>query len=233
VVLPRLRLAIELDCDARVLRGGVSPRSYGSLLVDVAESALPMGFAATALADDASHLQQRILAMQPRQPNHRFLRGGTAALIAVAALLAACEAKMPTSRDIDALDARGVEQHVRSLGAPRDSVTYWTVDGVPMSAVEARKIPHDSIASVNIEKTAAGSKVYVITQHAQQSKQVMSEDHPILFIDGVRKEESALKILDRSRIASVNILKGSAATEKYGAEASHGVIVVTTTPAPR
>ena len=79
--------------------------------MDVAERALPLHFAATALADDSSHLQQRILAMQPRQLTHRFLRGGTAAIIAVAALLAACEAKMPTSRDIDALSNRVPQTH--------------------------------------------------------------------------------------------------------------------------
>ena len=33
----RLRLAVELDCDARVLRAGAAPRSYGALLIDVAE----------------------------------------------------------------------------------------------------------------------------------------------------------------------------------------------------
>jgi beta-lactamase regulating signal transducer with metallopeptidase domain len=31
----RLRLAVELDCDARVLAGGRDARSYGALLLDV------------------------------------------------------------------------------------------------------------------------------------------------------------------------------------------------------
>src|SRR5690242_1581587 len=42
IILGRIRLAVELDCDARVVRAGISPRSYGSLLVDVAESATTM-----------------------------------------------------------------------------------------------------------------------------------------------------------------------------------------------
>src|SRR4029077_189986 len=32
-MLSRLRLAVELDCDARILRGGATPRSYGTLLI--------------------------------------------------------------------------------------------------------------------------------------------------------------------------------------------------------
>lgn len=233
IILSRLRLAIELDCDARVLRGGISPRSYGSLLVDVAESALPLRFAATALTDDSSHLQQRILAMQPRRLTHRFLRGGTAAIIALAALLAACEAKMPTSRDIDALDARGVERGARSFGVVADSSIAWMVDGVATSATDARKILPDSIVTVNVVKLSAGSRVMIVTKRGQQTIHVAGSPtaHPILFIDGVRKDESALKSLDRSRIASVNILKGNAAVEQYGADATNGVIVVTTTAA--
>jgi TonB-dependent SusC/RagA subfamily outer membrane receptor len=235
VILSRLRLAIELDCDARVLRGGVSPRSYGSLLVDVAESALPLRFAATALADDSSHLQQRILAMQPRPLTHRFLRGGSAALIAFAGLLAACEAKMPTSKDIEALDARGVEQGARSLGVVADSLTAWSVDGVATTAAKARSIPSDSIVTVNVVKMPKGARVLIVTKQGQQTIHVAGNPnaHPILFIDGVRKDESALKSLDRSRIESVNVLKGSAAVEQYGADATNGVIVVTTKAASR
>jgi TonB-dependent SusC/RagA subfamily outer membrane receptor len=235
VILSRLRLAIEIDCDARVLRGGVSPRSYGSLLVDVAESALPLRSAATALADDSSHLQQRILAMQPRPLTHRFLRGGTAAIIAVAALLAACEAKMPTSKDIDALDARGIEQGARLSHIVSDSVTQWTVDGVATTSATARRIRSDSIATVNVVKMPKGAQVFIVTKQGQQTIHVAGKPdaHPILFIDGVRKDEAALKGLDRSQIASVNILKGTAAIEQYGADASNGVIVVTTKAAAR
>lgn len=240
IILSRLRLAIELDCDARVLRGGISPRTYGSLLVDVAESALPLRFAATALTDDTSHLQQRILNMVPRQSTHRFLRGGTAALFALAALLAACEAKMPTSKDIEALDARGAERGALSLGLARDSIAIWTVDGVITAGVDARKIAPESIATVNITKAPIGSRIAIVTKRgaltAQKSESAAGTKRagtvaakPIIFIDGVRSDDAALKALDRSRIVSVNVLKGIAAADQYGAEAASGVILVKTT----
>jgi beta-lactamase regulating signal transducer with metallopeptidase domain len=240
IVLARLRLAVELDCDARVLRGGVSPRIYGSLLVDVAESALPLGFAATALADDSSHLQQRISAMFPRSSNHRLLRGGAAAVLALAALLAACEAKMPTSKDIDALDARSAERGAVSLGLARDSIAGWTVDGVVTTALEARKIAPESIATMNVTKSPIGSRIAIVTKRAAMAAQTSESPagtktagvvaaRPIIFIDGVRSDDAALKALDRSRIVSVNILKGPSAKEQYGADALGGVIVVKTT----
>ncbi len=45
IMLSRLRLAVELDCDARLLRRGAAARSYGALLIDVAERAAPLRLA--------------------------------------------------------------------------------------------------------------------------------------------------------------------------------------------
>ena len=48
-----LRLAVELDCDARVLRERRGGHSYGDVLIDLAEHALPLRLTAVALADDS------------------------------------------------------------------------------------------------------------------------------------------------------------------------------------
>src|SRR5206468_2509002 len=153
IILSRIRLAIEVDCDARLLHGGLSPRSYGSLLVDVAEQASPVRFAATALADGSSHLHQRILAMQPHRFAHPLLRGASVALIGVAGLLAACEAKMPTAADIQQMDARSAERDAQKLGLlPNDSSVVWSIDGVVSSQAAAKAIPAESIAAVEVGK---------------------------------------------------------------------------------
>jgi beta-lactamase regulating signal transducer with metallopeptidase domain len=248
IVLSRLRLAVELDCDARVLRGGVSPHSYGSLLVDVAESVSPLPFAATALADDSSHLHQRILAMHPRRLTHPRLRGATVALLGLAGLLAACEAKMPTTADIDRMDAHSAEQGARALGFLTDSVSVWTVDGVVATAADARKLASDSIATVNVSKVATGTRIDIRTKRGQLAagepvgilrRRVASpglataevsanEVKPIIFIDGVRSDLAALKALDPKHIESVNVIKGKAAADAYGADALGGAIIVKT-----
>src|SRR5206468_3567756 len=87
----RLRLAIELDCDARVLRADPSPQRYGMLLLTIAQrraairpALIPM------LSESTTHLERRILAMTP---SHRRLARVTAVagvLVAAGALALAC-----------------------------------------------------------------------------------------------------------------------------------------------
>lgn len=85
----RLRRAIELDCDQRVLGAGANRRSYGATLIAVAErSARPLGIALSAV-ETKSLLQRRIMIMSESSPRTSRLRAfslfGAAALIAIAA----------------------------------------------------------------------------------------------------------------------------------------------------
>ena len=258
MILARLRLAIEVDCDARVLRRGLSALSYSSLLIDVAERATPTAFAATGLADTSSHLYQRILAMESRRLNRPFLRAAAVAVIGLAGLLAACEAKMPTASDIEHMDATSVERSAQKLGVVTpDSGLVWSVDGVASTEAGAKAIPADRIVTVNVAKFQGRSHVFIVTRDGQRSasagrvdtvrlsavrrdgnletstfrKQLdgkSSEGEPMLLIDGVRSDPSALKTLDRNRIDRVEVLKGEAAIRTYGADATKGVIVITT-----
>lgn len=149
IILSRLRLAIELDCDARVLRGGVSTHSYGSLLVDVAERARPQGLAMTALADGSSHLHRRIVAMHPRSVRHPLLRATAVTVVGLAGLLVACEARMPTAEEVDHMDASSAQRVAHDVGLTPDSAKdRWTVDGVASTEAAAKAIPRDSVVSV-------------------------------------------------------------------------------------
>jgi len=67
--LRRLRHAVELDCDARVLRRQGSAEAYGSLLVDVALRRSPRLLPGTSFVVPASYLERRVRAL---------LRGGRA-----------------------------------------------------------------------------------------------------------------------------------------------------------
>lgn len=92
----RLRLAIELDCDARVLRAGAPALAYGSLLLDLTSSLPPVRLGAPAFAARPSQLEERILAMssRPLTPNRRRTALVAASLIAGIALVAACSAEV-------------------------------------------------------------------------------------------------------------------------------------------
>jgi TonB family protein len=89
----RLRLAIELDCDARVIRTLDDPRTYGRALLAVGglRSGRPQPL--MAFAERAHHLEQRILDMTERRPHRSRVRA--AALAAAAALVAAAACAVP------------------------------------------------------------------------------------------------------------------------------------------
>lgn len=96
-MVSRLRLAIELDCDARVLRAGdrSAPSRetaiYGKLLIAVASHRSPRRFfAAPAMLEHSSMLTRRISAMYPtprRFPLARTTAAGSAAVLTVALAL--------------------------------------------------------------------------------------------------------------------------------------------------
>lgn len=80
----RLRRAVELDCDARVLARGARRKTYASLLVRLASDAPPFPFAAAALAERRSFLRDRIEGMRERvQPMAGYTR--VALVVAIAA----------------------------------------------------------------------------------------------------------------------------------------------------
>lgn len=156
-MLSRLRLAVELDCDARVLRQGVAARSYGTLLIDLAGRCSGLRIGAPALADESSHLQQRLIAMTPRLSRFTTARSAAAAAFAAVALLAACEAKLPTQtevNDMTAASATASAQKLRLLSSDSAEAQY-RVNGVVVSAAEASAIPANRIASIEVLKGSA------------------------------------------------------------------------------
>lgn len=129
-LIRRLRLAIELDCDARVLAAGRDARAYGNLLLDVCArgiSSRPM--LAPALFERTSSLTTRILAMRPdrrRFPRARLALGITTALIAA---ILACDMPSPeaiapdgTNQSSKRLYGQVTEkvQAAKEFGATRD-----------------------------------------------------------------------------------------------------------------
>lgn len=170
-MLSRLRLAVELDCDARVLRRGAAPRSYGSLLIDVAQHAVAIRLSALALADDSSHLHQRILAMKRGVPRFARLRGGFAAAFAIAGVLVACQATLPSNAEIERMDAAAATPAVRELAkttrseplsnpskAPFAGLIF--IDGVRATESQLNALGRDRIESVDVLKGAHAVQQY-------------------------------------------------------------------------
>jgi hypothetical protein len=96
-ILHRLRLAVEMDCDARVLRARPGRREYGSLLLDVSERTATHRepTLAAALAEPVWMLERRLGAIADRAPRHRMIRATLAAIGAIVTAAAACYAPRP------------------------------------------------------------------------------------------------------------------------------------------
>ena len=95
--LRRLRLAIEIDCDRRVVsRHGHDPRAYGMLLLTTRERASRLAPAlAMAMTPMRSGLGRRVEALVDGRPRSTVLR---LSALAAAFVLAACVASAPAPR---------------------------------------------------------------------------------------------------------------------------------------
>lgn len=96
--IQRLRLAVEMDCDARVLRAHPRADRYGMLLVAIAQRrSLPSGVLAPALAEPISTLERRIIAMRSTPSRFRLATALSFSALAAAAVVIACSADAPSS----------------------------------------------------------------------------------------------------------------------------------------
>lgn len=258
-VVARLRLAIEVDCDRRVLRRGAPAAAYGSLLVSVAELATPLRPSALALADDSSNLKTRILAMDTHSLRLGRTRATLATLAGVVAVLAACEAKTPTAADINRLSGASAESAAHRLGflRPVDTAVAYKVDGVSVSAEEARAIPADDIGHMAIAKASGGQSTVEITRKAMFKRKRPAADSTLAdvvgasavaahggvakeqgkwptdtaivwFLNGARADASVIQTLDRSQIDAIDVLKGPAAEQEFGVVAGKSVVSIRT-----
>ncbi len=108
--LRRLRHAIEIDCDARVLAGGHEAPAYCRLLIDVGERTLSGVAPIAALAEPSTLLERRITAMMATKTSAwRPVMGG---IVAAGLIAVACRAPRPALAPADR-----VTEAVRALSA--------------------------------------------------------------------------------------------------------------------
>jgi beta-lactamase regulating signal transducer with metallopeptidase domain len=149
-MLARLRLAIELDCDARVLGGGVPISTYGTTLIDLAGQCSGFRVGATALADEGSHLERRILAMHAKSRRPSIILAGALCVAGSLVLLAACEAKVPTAAQIGAMDVASAQRDVQMFSGDNGARALFYVDGKQVDARAAHALTPNQIASVSV-----------------------------------------------------------------------------------
>lgn len=93
--LRRMRHAIEVDCDARVLAAGHDPQQYGAALIDVGARHSGLMGSALAMAESRSFLEQRIRIMVQRPGRWRKPAGVALAALAFGTAAIAAQLTQP------------------------------------------------------------------------------------------------------------------------------------------
>ncbi len=155
-LLGRLRLAIELDCDRRVLDAGARMRDYGAALIELT-ALLPRrigGISAPAFAYRPSHLERRLTAMTAKPMSYRRIRLAAAASVAAAALVVACDSQLPTSAEIEAMDVAEVEAQSSPLLRLGGADTRYLLDGDEVTREVAAAVPAEKIARIEVARAS-------------------------------------------------------------------------------
>ena len=92
----RLQLAVETDCDRRVMRAGADAHAYGVLLLSIgARSPRQPLLAPTAFSEERSLLERRIEAMTSPSSKRRLVRTALATGVSALSVAAACMTPRP------------------------------------------------------------------------------------------------------------------------------------------
>jgi len=118
-LLVRLRRAIELDCDQRVLGSGVDVRDYGHLLIDVSRRRVRSPLPVIGLALNRSFLAQRVDAMTQNLSCMRYPRALAAVALGGVFVAVACELPTPVEPNenvhVVPQEIREVTRHARAI----------------------------------------------------------------------------------------------------------------------
>jgi len=140
--LRRLRLAIEFDCDRRVLNHGVSTESYGEALLAVGSRLSHVPIAATAFAEPKSNLERRFHMLTSDSRSRKGLRVAAAGVLVCMLGVLSCEAPTPVST-VEVEDANPAEAL-----APADGDVSETPSFVPYDTPPRLQNPDEISASL-------------------------------------------------------------------------------------
>lgn len=134
--LRRLRLAIEIDCDARVLRRGYDVSRYGEVLIAVGErQSVTIGMAA-AMSEPGSQLERRIRNMLWKRTRHSSVTAAALACLGIAFAAGAAEISPPDNRMSQggAAETARVDGHIGFYQVSDQSVLTIARDGPQLTA---------------------------------------------------------------------------------------------------
>jgi TonB family protein len=192
----RLRLAVEMDCDARVLRAHPVPERYGMLILTIAQrrSTAPARFAPM-LSEPATNLERRILAMRNRtaQAARSMTFAGAFAALAFLALACSLDSDMPSDPQTN------VSSKVIAVAGPKPvsaNQTYFEFQveksATPMPGNRGPRYP-DMLRSAHVEGEVLAQFVLRADGTPDMSTfKVLKSNHD-LFTNAVKQSLPAMK----------------------------------------
>jgi len=216
-MLKRLRAAVEMDCDGRVLARGVPPREYGALLLEVGGRGIQPPLYMAALAEHPNLLERRLRQMRPKSPRHPILAFAGASVMATGLIMVACDTRVPAP-------TAATEEDAVTLPADEASAELLA------PGLDPKAMSDDTPAGGTVGETF---RVRVITDQTLRAGAELAPS-PLFIVDGVLIEAELFEELklEPGQIEKIEVLKGSAAAAQFGDRARHGVILITTKDGP-
>ncbi len=206
----RLRLALEVDCDQRVLGAGIPVRSYAEMLLELPRVRRGRALAAVAFAAPQSDLGRRLETMTRPHQSRRPLLAAGAGVVAAALFLFACDSSIPDAPTAPA------------LGQKESGELSFQAEAKFKAAEETAEVRRMKLTAM--AKAAYGISIKGSTSELRKSGSVS----PMVIVDGeVMDGKKSLASLRPDQIESVEVTKGPAAVAEYGAAARGGVIHIT------
>lgn len=233
----RLHLAIEGDCDARVLAHGVHAKSYGDLLLEVASAGRGLSALAPALVEGrTTFLERRLLMIRSAVRQKRKLAAVTPVLVSAGLLVLACETPTPPGTADQELSVETSEMPAQVSEAEEGYFLVKKEKGKveyigPVSEGQLELIqedPKEEAVVLSITESETGGGTVRI-----QGRETVGGDPdapgPLIVVDGVIfSDPRGIEALDKENIESIEVIKGAAAQALYGERAEGGVIHITT-----
>jgi hypothetical protein len=138
--LRRLRHAIEIDCDARVLRRGHAVSSYGAALLMVGARQSSHFAVVAGMSESKSFLEQRIEAMISKRSKYAWASAAALACLGSVLVASAAEVSPPAVGAPEAghkqiaVDPKILQQYVGAYKADSDAVFKVTLSGDQLNA---------------------------------------------------------------------------------------------------
>ncbi len=232
----RLHLAVEGDCDARVLARGVSPKRYGKLLLEVASSSRPLSAFSPALAEGGDTNLERRLLMIRETVRRKSIPAALATMVFSAGFVSlACETPTPppavepdlrietAPASAAAHTLSGVEAGYHLVRATEDGVEY--VRSVDPGELDLVNEDPDNVSLTFLEKEAPVESSRRVVVNEDDSAGL----RPLIVVDGVIVSDPSFReSLTPEMIDRIEVIKGPAAAQLYGERAAGGVIKIFT-----